>query len=163
MITNDARCTREIKPRIVMAKAALSKKKTLFTSKLDLNLRKKPVNCYICSAALYGAETWTFRKVDHKYRESFEMWCCRRMAKMSWTDRVRSEEVLHRVKEGRNILHTLKRRKANWIGHVLHRSCHLKHVIDGKIGGSVEVMGGRGRRRKQLLDDLTQKRGYWKL
>jgi hypothetical protein len=55
MITNDARCTREIKSRITMAKAAFNKKQTLFTSKLDFNLRKKLVKCYIWSIALYGA------------------------------------------------------------------------------------------------------------
>jgi hypothetical protein len=74
MIANDARCIREIKSRIVMAKAAFSKKKNLFTSKLDLNLRKELVKFYIWSIAFYGAETWTFRKVDQKYLESFEMW-----------------------------------------------------------------------------------------
>jgi hypothetical protein len=78
MITNDATCTREIKSRIAMAKAAFNNKKNLFTSKLDLNLRKKLVKCYIWSIALYGAETWTLRKVDQKYLESFEMWCWRR-------------------------------------------------------------------------------------
>jgi hypothetical protein len=83
MITNDARCTREMKSRIAMAKAASSKKKTLFTSKLDVNLRKKLVKCYISNIALCGAETWTLRKVDHKYLESFEMWCWRRMEKIS--------------------------------------------------------------------------------
>jgi hypothetical protein len=93
------------------------KKKTLFTSKLDLNLINKLVKCYSWSIALYGAETWTLRKVDQKYLESFEMWCCRRMEKISWTNHVRNEEVLHRVKE-RNILHTIQRRKANWIGHM---------------------------------------------
>ena len=51
MLTNDGRCTREIKSRIAMA----NKKKTLFTSKLDLDLRKKLVKCYIWSMALYGA------------------------------------------------------------------------------------------------------------
>jgi hypothetical protein len=90
MITNDARCTRELKSRIAMAKAAFNKKKTLFTSKLDLYLRKKQVKCYIWSIALYGAETWTPRKIDQKYLESFEMWCWRRMEKISWTDRVRN-------------------------------------------------------------------------
>jgi hypothetical protein len=59
MITSDARCTREIKSRIAMAKAAFNKKKNLFTSKVELNLRKKLVKCYIWSIALYGAETWT--------------------------------------------------------------------------------------------------------
>jgi hypothetical protein len=57
MITNDASCTREIKSRIAMAKAAFNKEKNFFTSKLDLNLLKKLVKCYIWSIALYGAET----------------------------------------------------------------------------------------------------------
>ena len=97
MLINDGRCTCEIKSRLVMAKAAFKKKKkkkTLFTSKLDLNLRKKLVKCYIWSMALYGAETWTRRAADQKYLESFEMWCWRRMEKISWTDHVRNEEGL---------------------------------------------------------------------
>ena len=73
-----------------MSKAAFNKKKTLLTSKLDLNLRKKLVKCYIWSMALYGAETWTLRAPDQKYLESFEMWCWRRMEKISWTDHVRN-------------------------------------------------------------------------
>jgi hypothetical protein len=76
---------------------------------------------------------------------------------------VRNEEVLHTVKEERNILHTIKRRKANWIGHILRRNCLLRHVIEGKLEGRIEMTGRRGRRRKQLLDDLKEKRGYWKL
>ena len=56
-VTNDGRCTCEIKCRIAMAKAAFNKKKALFTSTLDLELRKKLVKCYIWSKALYGAET----------------------------------------------------------------------------------------------------------
>jgi hypothetical protein len=77
------RCTCEIKSRIAMAKAAFNKKKTFFTSKLDLNLRRKLVNCYIWSMALYGAKTWTLRAADQKYLESLEMWCWRRMEKIS--------------------------------------------------------------------------------
>ena len=94
MLTNDERCTYEIKSMITMAKAAFSKKKTLFTSILDLNLRKKLINCYIWSMALYGAETWTLRAADQKYEylESFEMRCWRRMEKNSLTDHVRNEK-----------------------------------------------------------------------
>ena len=62
--------------------------RTLFTSKLDLNLRKKLLKCYIWSMALYGAETWTLRAADKKHLDSFEMWCWRRMEKISWTDHV---------------------------------------------------------------------------
>jgi hypothetical protein len=98
--------------------------------------------------------------MEHKYTE---MWCWRRMEKISWTDRVRNEEVLHRVKEERSIVHTIKRRKANWIGHILRRNCLLKHMIEEKLEGRIEMMGRRGRRRKQLLDDLKEKKRYWKL
>jgi hypothetical protein len=76
---------------------------------------------------------------------------------------VRNEEVLHRVKKERIILHTIKRRKANWIGHILRRNCLLKHVIEGKLEGRIEMTDRRGRRRKQLLDDLKEKSRYWKL
>jgi len=62
MLTNDGRCTCEIKSRIVMAKAVFSMKKNFFTSKLDLNLRKKLIKCYIWNMAFYGAETWTLRQ-----------------------------------------------------------------------------------------------------
>ena len=76
------------------------------------------------------------------------------MEKISWTDRVRNEEVLHRVKEERNILYTVKRRKANSIGHILCRNCLLEHVMEGKVEERMEVTGRRGRRCKQLLDDF---------
>jgi hypothetical protein len=162
-ITNDARYTSEIKCRIAMAKAAFNRKKTLFTSNLDLNLRKKLVKCYIWSITLCGAETWTLQKVDQKYLESFQMWCWRRMEKISWTNRVRNEEVLHRVEE-RNIIHSIKSRKANWIGHILSRNYLLKHIIEGKREGvrrRYRSYGRQGRRLKQLLDDLKVTRGYW--
>ena len=73
ILTNEGRCTCEIKCRSAVAKAAFKKKKALFTSTLDLELRKKLVKCYIWSIGLYGAETWPLRAVDQKYLESFEM------------------------------------------------------------------------------------------
>ena len=82
------------------------------------------------------------------------------MEKISWTDHVRNEEVLLRVNEQRNILHEIRKRKANWIGHILRRNCLLQQVIEGKIKGGIEVIGRRGRRRRKLLDDLKETRGY---
>ena len=85
------------------------------------------------------------------------------MEKISWTDHVRNEEVLLRVKEQRNILHEISKRKANWIGHILRRNCLLQRVIEGKIKGGIEVTGRRGRRSRKLLDDLKENRGYCQL
>ena len=65
-----------------------------------------------------------------------------------------------RVKEQRNILREISKRKANWIGHILRRNYLLQRVIEGKIKGRIEVTGRRGRRRRKQLDDLKERRGY---
>jgi len=82
------------------------------------------------------------------------------MEKIRWTDHVRNEEVLFRVKEKRNILHEINKRKTNWIGNILRRNCLIQRVIEGKIKGRIEVTGRRGIRRRKLLDDLMERRGY---
>ena len=68
------------------------------------------------------------------------------MEKISWIDHVRNDEVLLRVNEQRNILREIRKRKANWIGHILRRNCLLKQVIEGKIRG--EMDGDKKTRKK---------------
>ena len=63
------------------------------------------------------------------------------MEKMSWTDHVRIEYVILKVKEQRNILHEISKQKANWTGNILYRNCLLQQVIEGKIRGGIEVTG----------------------
>jgi len=75
------------------------------------------------------------------------------MEKINWTDHVRNEEVVLRVNEQRNILHEIRKRKANWIGHILRRNYLLQQVIEGKMKGQIEVTRRRGRRRNV--------RSYW--
>ena len=70
------------------------------------------------------------------------------------------EEVLRRVNEQRNILHEIRKRKTNWIGHIFHRNCLLKQVIEGKVKGEMEVTRRWGRSCKKLLDDLEDRKGY---
>jgi hypothetical protein len=111
-ITNDAGCTREIKSRIDITKAPFNKRKRLFfIRRLYLNLRKKLMKCYFWFIVWYGAENWTLWKVDQKYLASFEAWCWRRLEKLVLADRDRNEEVLQWIKEERNVLHTIKRKK----------------------------------------------------
>jgi hypothetical protein len=97
------------------------------------------------------------KEVDQKRLQSFETWCWRSMEEISWTDRVRNEEVLLRVKERRNILHEISKQKASWIG---HRNRILQEVIEVKKRRWIEVTGRRGRRRRKLLGDVKERRGY---
>jgi hypothetical protein len=69
-------------------------------------------------------------------------------------------KVLLRVKEQRNIIRVISKLKAKWIDHISRRNCLLQQVIEGKIKGLIYVTGRRGRRRRKLLDDLKERRGY---
>jgi hypothetical protein len=102
-----------------------------------LNQPGRSIGTQHCMVLKLGA----LQKIDQKYLESSEMWCWRRIETICQTNHVRNEEVLHKVKEKRNILHTTKRVKADWIGHILCRNCLLKHVIEERQQGIV-VMGG---------------------
>ena len=70
---------------------------------------------------------------------------------------MRIEVVLLRIKEQRNILHTISKRKAKWIGHILETKCLLQRVIERKIKGRIKVTGRRERRRRKLMDDLKER------
>jgi hypothetical protein len=82
------------------------------------------------------------------------------MEKISWTDHVRNENVLLRVKEQRNTLHEIRKRKANWVVHILRRNCLLQQVTEGKIRRGTEVTERQGRRRRKLLDGCKERRRY---
>ena len=77
---------------------------------------------------------------------------------ISWTNRVRNEEVLHGVKEEKNIVHTIKRRKTSLIGHILRRNCLSKHITEGQIQERAEVTGRTGGRLGSHRDDFKDNR-----
>ena len=80
---------------------------------------------------MYDAEIYTCRKIDQKYVESYETWCWRRVEMITWSDRVRSEEVSHSVKGNRNILRTARQCTYN----VTSRGVHVTIVAVEKPNG----------------------------
>jgi hypothetical protein len=85
------------------------------------------------------------------------------MEDIIWTNHVRNKEALQRVKENGILLYTVERRKAKWIGHILWRNCLLKHIIEEKEEGSIQVKEKGVTRCMQLLDDPKEMKGYKKL
>ena len=143
MITNDARCTREIRRRTVMTKEAFNKKKALFSSKLDLNFRKKLVKiCTMLKLRQFRKWIGNTKKLM-KFGSGEE--CRRSVGTIEW------EMKLQRVKRDRNKLQTIKWGNANWFGHIWRRNCLLKHAIDGHIDG----------RMKWREDDEEDLSSYW--
>jgi hypothetical protein len=111
---------------------------------LDLELRKKLVNCYIWSIAVYGAEKWMLQAVDQKHLESFEMWCWRRM-EISWTEHVRNEKVLIQVKEQRNILHKISKWKGMAVKRMEVLGVSVRNMKPLTVKMETVAMTGKGR------------------
>ena len=113
--------------------------------------------CYIWIVAVYDAEIWELLNIDHKTLQISNCGPREGATKISRADLVKKWNITS--KQPWQEYRTVKRRKTDCTGHVLHSNCPVKHVIEGKMEG----MGRRERRRNQLLDTLKEKRIYWNL
>jgi hypothetical protein len=86
----------------------------------------KILNCYVFSVLNYGCESWTWNKAMRRKMNAFEMWCYRRLLKISWRDKVKNEEVLKRIEY--HFTDDMIKRKMKYAGHVLRGSSGLLHL-----------------------------------
>ena len=104
MITEDGRSEKERKCRIGMVKSKFYDNNKIFTGQLSATTKKQIIKSLVWSFALYATEAWTMRKVDTQRLEAFEMWCWRKMFKISYKEHVTNDQVLSREKEKRSII-----------------------------------------------------------
>lgn len=151
IITKDGRSKKEIIKRIQQAKRAFINKKNLLTSgKLSNETKIKFIQTYIWSVATYGSETWTIGTQEKRRLESLEMWCYRKMMKISWVERVTNQEVLRRAGTERKLWKHIQKRRDQLIGHILRREGLLKIIMEGKI----PLRNARGRPRLQYINQI---------
>ena len=155
-ITDDWKTEKEVKIRIALAKKAYKMKSRLLSSKMDIGLRKRLVKCYVWNVLLYGCEAWQMRQKDRERLEAFEMWIWRKMLRVTWQDKIRNDEVLTRIGQERELLKTIRHRKALWMGHALRKNGIVNDVLEGTVEGDVK----RGRRKTKFVDDLKEGKGY---
>ena len=153
VVTEDGRCLEEIKTRIAIAKTSFNRIKSLVTNRsISIGLRKRFIKSYVWSTLLYGCESWNINKEMERRIEATEMWCYRRMLRISWADRVTNEEVLQRAGAGRELMRVIRQRQLRFLGHVM-RQKQLESVC---VTGKVEGRRGRGRPRIKLVDTLAR-------
>lgn len=144
----------EIECRIGKARTVFNQMSTIFKShNISLETKMRHLRCYVFTVLLYGIESWTLTEATTKKLEAFEMWIYRRMLKISWTARITNKEVLRRMKKELEILYTIKRRKLEYLGHIMrnqHRYTLLQSIMQGKVKGK----RGPGSRRISCLRNL---------
>ncbi|XP_023211077.1 uncharacterized protein LOC111613958 [Centruroides sculpturatus] len=152
-ITSDNRCKMEIKSRINKAKAAFYQIYHILTNRgLNIKLKIKILRTMIWSVLTYGCEAWTLTHEMMERINSFEMWCLRKMQRISWTEKITNEEVLDRLGLRRRLLINIQQRKVRYAGHLARGSGGqlLKTVIEGLVEGT----RSRGRPRKTWRDNI---------
>ena len=129
------------------------KLRDIFMSReISLDLRIRAINLYVYSILLYGDETWTLCVVSTKKLEALEMWIFRRLARVSYKDRVTNEEVLRRLGVQRGLISQIRAHKLKYFGHTARHDSLQKTVLTGRIDGR----RGRGRPRRQWYDDIRE-------
>ena len=136
LITSDGRCINEIKRRMAQAKASFQNMKSILTNtRLSLRVRKRVLQCYIEPILLYGCEAWSMTKQTSTSIEAMEMWFLRRMLRVSWTEKRTNLEILNTASSTRKLMNNIKRRQAEFLGHVIRKG-KLEHLLTtGKIEG----------------------------
>ena len=157
MITNDVRCTREIKSRIAIAKSSTQQEENSFHQQTGLIFKEETSKVVHLEYSFVWC--WNVDTSESRSEIPGRFWNVV-LEKDGENQLDRSCEKWRSITQSQvNILRTIKRRKANWIGYILRRKCLLRQFIEGKIEGRIEMMGRHWRRCKELPDDLKERRG----
>ena len=152
LITSDGRCINEIKRRMAQAKASFQNMKSILTNKrLSLGVRKRVLQCYIEPMLLNGCESWSMTKQTSMSIEAMEMWFLRRMLRVSWTEKRTNLEILNTASSTRKLMSNIKRRQAEFLGHVMRKG-KLEHLL---TTGKIEGKRSRGRQRIKIQDGIA--------
>ena len=149
LINNNGRDHKEIKSRIGMAKTAFNNLANVLGNRtMSIDLRKRIMRCYVWTVLKYSCETWTMSAECEKKVSAFEMWCYRRLLRISWKDFVTNKEVLARIGEERKVVvEDIKNRKLKYLAHKIRENGIFMLAVQGKIQGR----STRGRKRSELL------------
>ena len=116
IITEDGRCEKEIRRRIIIARERFSKMRSVLTNlRINIETRKRIMKCYVWSALLCSAETWTLTPILTRQLEALEIWSHRRMLRNPWTAKVTNERVFNRVNETRQIMKMIRKSKLGYL------------------------------------------------
>ena len=151
MATEDGKSESEIKQRIEIARGAFENmSKVLTNGSININTRKRLLKCYVWSTLLYGAETWTLTNSTMKKTKAFEMWCYRRMMRISYIEHKTNNEVLEMVTSKRALLCIIKKRKTEYFGHLIRMNGLQRILLEGKVNGK----RGKGRPRITWMENI---------
>ena len=152
-ITTDGDCSHEIKRCLLLGRKVMTNLDSILKSR-DITLPTKVhlVKAMVFSVVMYGCESWTAKKAEHRRIDAFELWCWRRLLKVPWTARRSNQSILKEMSPGISLEGMMLKLKPQYLGHLMRRVDSLeKTLMLGGIGGRRR----KGRQRMRWLDGIT--------
>ena len=151
-ITADGDCSHAIKKRLLLGRTVMSNLDSIFKSRdVTLPTKVRLVKGVIFPVVMYGCESWTVKKAEHRRIDAFELWCWRRLLRVPWTARRSNQSILKEINPGITLEGMMLKLKVQYLGHLMRRVDSLEKTL--MLGG----IGGRrkGRQRMRWLDGIT--------
>ena len=152
-ITADGDCSHEIKRRLLLGRKVMTNLDSIFKSKdITLPTKVRLVKAMVFPVVMYGWESWTITKAEHRKIDAFELWCWRRLLRVPWTARRSNQSILKEISPGCSLEGMMLKLKLQYFGHLMRRvDSFEKTLILGAIWGRRK----RGRQRMRWLDGIT--------
>ena len=152
-ITADGDCSHEIKNRLLLGRKAMTNPDSIFKSR-DITL--PTMVCLVKAMAfpvvMYGCESWTIKKAEHRTTDAFELWCWRRLLRVPWTARRSNQSILKEISPEYSLEGLMLTLKLRYFGHVMQRTDSLEKIL---ILGKIEGRKRREQQRMRWLDGIT--------
>ena len=141
-IIADGDCSHEIKRCLLLGRKVMTNLDSIFKSRdITLPTKVQLVNAMIFPVVMYGCESWTVKKAEHRRIDAFELWCWRRLLRVPWTARRSNQSILKEISPGYSLEGLMLKLKLQYFGHLIRRVDSLEKTLI--LGG----IGGRRRRR----------------
>ena len=152
-IIADGDCSHEIKRRLLLGRKFMTNLDSILKSR-DITLPTKVllVKTMVFPVVMYGCESWTIKKAEHRRIDAFELWCCRRLLRVPWTARRSNQSILKEISPGCSSEGLMLKLKLQYFGHLMQRADSFEKTL---ILGKIEGRRRRGQQRMRWLDGIT--------
>ena len=165
-ITADGDCSHEIKRRLLLGRKVMTNLDSIFKSRdIILSTKVHLVKAMVFPVIMYGCKSWTVKKAEHQRIDAFELWCWRRLLRISWTARRSNQSILKEISPGCSLEGLMLKLKLQSFGHLMRRADSLEKTL---MLGKIEGRRRRGWERMRSFDGITDSMdmglgGLWEL
>ena len=126
---------------------------SIFKSRdITLPTKVRLVKAMVFPVAMYGCESWTVKKAEHRRIDAFKLWCWRRLLRVPWTARRSNQSILKEISPGCSLERLILKLKLQYFGHLMQRTDSSEKTL---MLGKIEGRRRRGRQRMRWLDVIT--------